>query len=33
MDPDQTVEQSDQGPQCLQKCLLKSQRDDKTDDN
>ena len=30
VDPDQTAqEQSDQGPQCLQKWLLKSQADDK----
>ena len=35
MDPDQTAprEQSDQGPHCLQKWLLKSQADDKADDN
>ena len=35
MDPDQTApkEQSDLGPQCLQKRLLKSQADDKADDN
>ena len=26
-------EQSDLGPNCLQKCLLKSQADDKADDN
>ena len=36
--PDQTVpslleEQSDLGPHCLQKRLLKSQADDKADDN
>ena len=32
VDPDQT-EQSDLGPHCLQKWLLKSQADDKADDN
>ena len=32
--PDQTaLEQSDLGPHCLQKLLLKSQADDKADDN
>ena len=31
MDPDQTA--SDLGPHCLQKLLLKSQADDKADDN
>ena len=32
VDPDQTApEQSDLGPHCLQKCLLKSQADDKAD--
>ena len=35
MDTDQTAveEQSDLGPHCLQKWLLKSQADDKADDN
>ena len=35
LDPDQTFleEQSDLGPHCLQKWLLKSQADDKADDN
>ena len=37
MDPDQTAprgaEQSDLGPHCLRKLLLKSQADDKADDN
>ena len=35
MDPDQTApnKQSDLGPHCLQKWLLKSQADDKADDN
>ena len=39
VDPDQTApkgapkEQSDLGPHCLQKLLLKSQADDKADDN
>ena len=35
VDPDQTrsEEQSDLGPHCLQKWLLKSQADDKADDN
>ena len=34
VDPDQTLkEQSDMGPHCLQKWLLKSQADDKADDN
>ena len=35
VNPDQTVleEQSDLGPHCLQKWLLKSQADDKADDN
>ena len=35
VDPDQTAlkEQSDLGPYCLQKWLLKSQADDKADDN
>ena len=35
MDPDQTApkEQSDLGPHCLQKWLLKSQADNKADDN
>ena len=35
VDPDQTApkEQSDLGPLCLQKWLLKSQADDKADDN
>ena len=36
MDPDQTAtkkEQSYLGPHCLQKWLLKSQADDKADDN
>ena len=35
VDPDQTLlkEQSDLGPHCLQKWLLKSQADDKADDN
>ena len=35
VDPDQTVpkEQSDLGPHCLQIWLLKSQADDKADDN
>ena len=34
VDPDQTAnEQSDLGPHCLQKWLLKSQADDKADDN
>ena len=36
VDPDQTLllkEQSDQGPHCLQKWHLKSQADDKADDN
>ena len=35
VDPDQTapLEQSDLGPDCLQKWLLKSQADDKADDN
>ena len=32
VDPDQTA-LSDLGPQCLQKWLLKSQADDKADDN
>ena len=32
VDPDQTV-QSDLGPHCLQKWLLKSQAEDKADDN
>ena len=32
MDPDQTA-QSDLGPHCLQKLLLKSQADDKADNN
>ena len=35
VDPDQMLleEQSDLGPHCLQKWLLKSQADDKADDN
>ena len=36
VDPDQTApreEQSDQGPYCLQKWVLKSQADGKADDN
>ena len=34
VDPDQTAqEQSDLGPHCLQKWLLKSQADDIADDN
>ena len=36
MDPDQALlleEQSDLGPHCLQKRLLKSQANDKADDN
>ena len=35
VDPDQTApkEQSDLGPHCLQKWLLKSQADNKADDN
>ena len=33
MDPDQPAQQSDLGPHYLQKCLLKSQVDDKADDN
>ena len=37
VDPDQTApkgkEQSDLGPHCLQKWLLKPQADDKADDN
>ena len=36
VDPDQTApkkEQSDLGPHCLQKWLLKSQADDKADDS
>ena len=35
VDPDQTApkEQSDLGPRCLQKWLLKSQVGDKADDN
>ena len=35
VDPDQTApkEQSDLGPHCFQKWLLKSQADDKADDN
>ena len=33
VDPDQTAEQSDLGPRCLQNWLLKSQADDKADDN
>ena len=35
VNPDQTAleEQSDLGPHCLQKWLLKSQADDKADDN
>ena len=35
VDPDQTAlkEQSDLGPHCLQKWLLKLQADDKADDN
>ena len=35
MDPDQTApkEQSDLGPHCLQKCILKSQAEDKADNN
>ena len=35
MDPDQTApkEQSDLGPHCLQKLLLKTQADYKVDDN
>ena len=34
VDPDQTAEeQSDLGPHCLQKWLLKSEVDDKADDN
>ena len=35
VDPDQTAskEQSDLGPNCLQKWLLKSQVEDKADDN
>ena len=33
VDPDQTKDQSDLGPHCLQKWLLKSQADDKADNN
>ena len=33
VDPDQTAPKSDLGPHCLQKWLLKSQADDKADDN
>ena len=35
VDPDQNIlkEQSDLGPRCLQKWLLKSQADDKADNN
>ena len=33
VNPDQTAPREDLGPHCLQKWLLKSQADDKADDN